>query len=116
MQTGQIPVSQRSSAERFPRLERHHGQTRYQLEVSKIAGSNTVIQVQGSYSNQKIGEWKANSFGLVLTIDLPGAKRNRYSDRKERQRREQFLNEFLSPRSSLPRIGTGRTMGLIRPA
>ena len=38
--------------------------------MAEIAGGNAIAEFQGRYPDQQIGEWKAHSFGLILTVDL----------------------------------------------
>ena len=42
--------------------------------MAEIAGGDAVAEFQGRDADQKIGEWKAHAFGLILTVDLPNAK------------------------------------------
>jgi len=47
-----------------------------------------VAEFQGRHSDQQIGEWEAHAFSLVLAVDLPDAKSDRYRDRMDGQSRE----------------------------
>jgi hypothetical protein len=72
--------------------------------VAEIAGGDAVAEFQGRDADQKIGEWKAHAFGLILTVDLPDAKSDHHRDRMNGQGRKQFLDELvpLFPGSPLP--------------
>lgn len=78
--------------------------------MAKIAGSDTATKLQCGYTDQQIGEGKANALSLICAIDLHGTKGNRNSNRMDRKGREQFLDELLPLRFPLRRIGTGRTV------
>jgi hypothetical protein len=79
--------------------------------VAEIAGGNAVAEFQGRDADQKIGEWKAHAFGLILTVDLPNAKSDRHRDRMNGQGRKQFMDELVPLFLSLRCVGTGRTVG-----
>jgi hypothetical protein len=53
---------------RFPRPKLHDRQAGDHLEVAEIAGGDAVAEFQGRDADQKIGEWKAHAFGLILTV------------------------------------------------
>ncbi len=36
--------------------------------MAEIAGGDAVAEFQGRDADQKIGEWKAHAFGLILTV------------------------------------------------
>ena len=71
----------------------------------------TVAEFQGRDADQKIGEWKAHTFGLILTVDLPDAKSDHHRDRMNGQGRKQFMDELPPLFLSLRCVGTGRTVG-----
>ena len=72
-------------------LELDHRQSGDHLEVAEIAGGNAVAEFQCRDADQKIGEWKAHSLGLILTVDLPDAKSDHHRDRMNGQGRKQFI-------------------------
>ena len=49
--------------------------------MAEIAGGHAIAEFQGRDADQKIGEWKAHAFGLILTVDLPDAKSDHHRDR-----------------------------------
>jgi hypothetical protein len=79
--------------------------------VAEIAGGHAITEFQGRDADQKIGEWKAHAFGLILTVDLPDAKRDHHRDRMNGQGRKQLMDELLPLFLSLRCVGTGRTVG-----
>jgi hypothetical protein len=73
----------------------HDRQAGNHLEVAEIAGGDAIAEFQCRDADQKIGEWKAHTFGLILTVDLPAAKSDHHRDRMNGQGRKQFMNEML---------------------
>ncbi len=53
--------------------------------MAEIAGGDAVAEFQGRDADQKIGDWKAHAFGLILTVDLPNAKSDHHRDRMNGQ-------------------------------
>jgi hypothetical protein len=66
----------------------HHRQAGNSLEVAEIASGYAVVEFQGRHSDQQISEWEAQAFSLVLAVDLPDAKSDRYRDWVDGQSRE----------------------------
>jgi len=66
----------------------HHRQAGDSLEVAEIASGYAVVEFQGRHSDQQISEWEAQTFSLVLAVDLPDAKSDRYRDWMDAQSRE----------------------------
>jgi hypothetical protein len=62
-------------------LELHHREAGDSLEVPEIAGGYAVAEFQGRHSDQQIRERKANTFGLVLAIDMSSSKSDCNCDR-----------------------------------
>ena len=79
--------------------------------MAEIAGGDAVAEFLGRDADQKIGEWKAHAFGLILTVDLPNAKSDHHRDRMNGQGRKQFMDELVPLFLSLRCVGTGRTVG-----
>jgi len=66
----------------------HHRQAGDSLEVAEIASGYAVVEFQGRHSDQQISEWEAQAFSLVLAVDLPDTKSDRYRDWMDAQSRE----------------------------
>ena len=67
-------------------LELHYGQAWDSLEVAKITRGYTVAEFHGRQAYQQISEWKTNASGLILAINLPGAKSDWNRDRMDGHR------------------------------
>lgn len=79
--------------------------------MAEIAGGDAVAEFQGRDADQKVREWKAHAFGLILTVDLPNAKSDHRRDRMNWQGRKQFVDKLVPLFLSLRCVGTGRTVG-----
>ena len=66
-------------------LELHHREAWDSLEVPEIACGYAIAEFQGRHSDQQISERKANTFGLVLAIDMPRSKSDCNCDRMDGQ-------------------------------
>ena len=48
--------------------------------MAEVRCSDAVAEFHGGHPDQQIGERKADPFGLILAVDLPGTKRDWHSD------------------------------------
>ena len=79
--------------------------------MAEIAGGHAVTKFHRRRANQQIGEGKAYTFGLVLSVCLPGAESDRHSDGINGQCNEKFLDKLLPLCFSLWRVRPGGAVG-----